>query len=178
MQIVPFVCDAFLNVKVEVQCFEKSAWSADHSGSTIFQLLMTNASSFAAQFPFFCVTDLGLNVSAAPEWGVERIASNGRRQLRFAPEKRFLLLQGDGMVACMLTVNWRMEHGVVVSTDAGNGCSPEGPRDLRFSCMTGAANFPPERTYVTVPAALVQSTAERAAFARPDFVDRRRLAAV
>jgi hypothetical protein len=177
MQIVTDTDRNLFSLSAEVIEVERSIWAADDAGSVAIGIAMTNQSAYVAQFPFLCMTDLGLNVEPAPGWQVEKIISNGRRLLRFSSEKKITLGFRDQTTACILDLKWRSQDGVLASIDAGDGFLPASSMQKLLCCMPGAANFPVERARLSIPLSLISAAVERSRLNRPAVADPLPLAA-
>jgi hypothetical protein len=120
-----------------------------HVGLPVY---LENHSSYPAQFPFFCVMDLGLNLQPEANWTLSRIASDGRKLVRCSFANGATLLPGDRLRAMTLVVSVLAGQGLRI---AFNGATPvplDSLRDLKLFTVTGAANFPAQRGSVTVAA--------------------------
>ena len=99
------------------------------------------------------MTDLGFNIQPAAFGQMERISAEGRRLVRFVLPPGTTLDSGKRVSICTLTISWRGGDPPFVAYDLGAGLALDALRDLRMFCVTGAANFPSERTHTVLTAA-------------------------
>ena len=126
-------------------------------GRIRYEISIVNHSSIPAQLPFFCVMDLGFNLEAHQGWQMDKIVSDGRKLLRCSFRGSATLMPAKRLVACSLVLRVSPANGVQVSYGAGAPVALDNFKDLRLFAISGAANFPPERGQLHVPAEEVRS---------------------
>ena len=127
--------------------------AGEREGTIPVSLMLENTSHVAAQLPFLCVTDLGFNIQPVIYGQMEKISADGRRLVRFVLPPGAVLDSGAKSSICTLTMSWRGGDPPFVAYDLGAGLGLDALRDLRMFCVTGAANFPSERTHIVLTAA-------------------------
>lgn len=159
MPAAPVTLRSLLNISAE---FPSAAGLPGpcEAGTLSIDLTIENSSHVPAQLPFLCVTDLGLNIHPVRAGRMEKIAADGRRLVRFGFESHTVLKPGDKLAICQLICGWRGCDAPVVSFDLGSGHPLDSLRDLRILCVSGAANFPSERSYLVLPAASIRKAIE------------------
>ena len=158
MLAVPVAVKPLLKISADITVqSELTIPCGQDSGTLSVAFTVENFSHVPAQLPFLCLTDLGLNIRPVRNGRMEKLSSDGRRLVRFGLEAPAVLSTGGKTVLCMLTLSWRGRDPASVSFDRGAGHEVEALRDLRLFCITGAANFPPERSTLTISANRVRS---------------------
>lgn len=112
---------------------------------------VVNQTTVPAQFPFFCVMDLGLNLEIQRDWDFKRIASDGRRLLRYTYQGSNSLLPGQKLTACRLVLKVTAPSTIFAAFGSDTPVALEKLKDLRLFTVTGAANFPAQRGILQVP---------------------------
>jgi len=110
-----------------------------------------NQTNVPAQFPFFCVMDLGLNLEIQRDWDFKRIASDGRRLLRYTYQGSNSLMPGEKLTACWLILKVAVPSTIFAAFGSDSPVALENLKDLRLFTVTGAANFPAQRGTLQVP---------------------------
>jgi hypothetical protein len=122
------------------------------SGICEISITLLNKSTHIAHQPFFCLTDLGLQLRPAPDWTMDEVVSI-RRMRRFAPVARQSRLEpGSEVLCCTISLLFSSIDGGFVEYEIGNWHRLEQLPDLRISCVVGAGNYPSERLPITVRA--------------------------
>ena len=132
------------------------------SGSNcVADLRLYNGGTHPAHHPFLCLPIMGFDLRPASSCAMREI-SGVRRMLRFARVDVTELRSGDAIHCCTL---------VLPFTSAGGGRLQYAPGiahrlgelpDIKFVCLAGAANYPPQRLPIVIPAAqLVAVTGRR-----------------
>jgi hypothetical protein len=169
MQLVNTGLNRFLDVETEEHRCEMTDWSGYCSGRVEYCIVVRNRSSYVAYLPFLCITDFGLNVRPANGWRLDRIATRGRKILRFMPAKSLCLKPTGTAAPCLLDINWRFCDGMLTAMDPGNGQLNSLPAEIGISVMTGAANIPVEKKHLLIRRDVISEAAERAVGASGDF---------
>jgi hypothetical protein len=123
-----------------------------NDGYLSLPIVIENVSQYPAQLPFLCLMDLGLNLIPQLGWRPDKIASDGRRLVRFAFTDPQPLPPGGRLHAVNVVAKIVMNDGIVISFNGGVPVALEALRDLRMFSVTGAANFPAARGHVVVAA--------------------------
>lgn len=139
--------------------------SADGSVSIVVHI--RNSSPVPAQLPFFCMTDLKMNVNAPQGWHMDHISSDGRRMVRFLPSIALSLAEGQTVPACILTADWFANGGFFISFSYGSRHALDQLRNMKLFCISGAANFPSQRSYLVIDADEVRAAVHAAAGVGP-----------
>ncbi len=149
MQASPVALKPLLRVTAE---YPRIAAAGETEGIIPLRLSIENTSHVAAQLPFLCVTDLGFNIHPGDDGQMEKISAEGRRLVRFLLPPGAVLHSREKVSICTLTITWRSGDPTMVAFDQGAGVGLDALRDLRMFCVTGAANFPSERTHIALAA--------------------------
>lgn len=132
--------------------FERSH-SHSARGQCLVDVFLKNNGDIAASFPFFCLTDLGLNVSPAPGWDKQEITSVRKIQRVTSCEMNSSTLESNAAAhCCTIILSYKSSFG---------GCLEFEPRreyllanfpNLNLMCVVGAGNYPSKRILLQVPA--------------------------
>ena len=152
MQSAPVASKPLLRVSASIADLKVAG---ERAGTIPVSLMIENTSHVPAQLPFLCVTDLGFNILPVAGGQMEKISAEARRLVRFQLPPGAVLRTGEKISICTLTISWRSGDPPLVAFDLGAGLALDALRDLRMFCVTGAANFPSERTSVVLAAAEV-----------------------
>jgi len=128
-----------------------------NEGYLSLPIVIENISQYPAQLPFLCVMDLGLNLVPQLGWRPSKIASDGRRLVRFAFTDANPLPPGGRLHAVSVVAKIVMNGGTAVSFNAGVPVALDALRDLRLFSVSGAANFPAVRSHLVVSADMIRS---------------------
>lgn len=150
MQVAPVAFKPLLKVTADIAGPAGAVAGGEMAGTIPVALALENTSHVTAQLPFLCVTDLGFNIHPVAQGQMEKISAEGRRLVRFHLEPGASLRSGEKLTICTLTISWRGRDPPFVSFDLGVGHALDALRDLRMFCVTGAANFPSERSHLTL----------------------------
>ena len=127
------------------------------SGICEVAIFLSNRSEHVAHRPFFCLTDLGLQLRPAANWLMDEVVSI-RRMRRFAPiDHPCELPRGAELECCAIGLLLTSDERGRIEYEAGNWHDFDALPDLRVNCVVGAGNFPSERLLVTVPAVALKA---------------------
>ncbi len=126
------------------------AASLQRDGRIGYAIFIENTSAVPAQLPFFCVMDLGLNLEAQRDWQLEKIVSEGRKLVRCSFRGITPLITAQPTLACTLFLHVSKANGGRVSFGAGAAVPPENFKDLKLFTISGAANFPAQRSQLLI----------------------------
>jgi hypothetical protein len=132
--------------------FERSA-SHRARGHCLVDVLLKNNGTIAASFPFFCLTNLGLNVSPANGWEKREITSVRKMQRFSTTEMDSSTLEPDAVAhCCTISLRYKFSFGGCLEFEPGSEYLLVNFPNLNLMCELGAGNFPSKRVLLQVPA--------------------------
>jgi hypothetical protein len=122
-------------------------------GHCLVDVLLKNNGTIAASFPFFCLTNLGLNVSPAPGWEKREITSVRKMQRFSSCEMDSSTLEPDAVAhCCTISLRYKFSFGGCLEFEPGSEYLLVNFPNLNLMCELGAGNFPSKRILLQVPA--------------------------
>lgn len=152
--------------------FERLA-NSPSKGFCFVDISLQNNGAIGANFPFLCITALGLNITPAAGW-TQRHIKIVRKMQRFAPIKDETL-QAQSVVECC-TIILRASFNAPASLEYERGSEHllESLPDLNLFCVVGAGNYPSKRVVLPIPSAAIKAVIEQK---NPRFKEPRRVQA-
>jgi hypothetical protein len=142
--------------------FERAP-SSPGRGFCLVDVQLRNNGKVPANFPFLCLTVLGLNTLPAFGWAQEEITII-RKMQRFTPFASVTLDAGAMTQCCTIKLRYKSAFGGSLEFEPGSEHLLTNFPNLNLTCVVGAGNFPSRRTILQVPATafrtLLKSTAE------------------
>ena len=120
-------------------------------GVCLVEVLLKNNGGVPANFPFFCLTVLGLNAVPAPGWAQEEVTLV-RKMQRFTPVTATTLDSGAQVQCCTIKLRYKSAFGGSLEFEPGSEHLLTAFPNLNLTCVVGAGNFPSRRTILQVPA--------------------------
>jgi len=130
--------------------FEGSPSSAGR-GFCLVDVLLRNSGRIPANFPFLCLTVLGLNTVPAFGWAQEEVTII-RKMQRFTPFASVTLDAGALAQCCTIKLRYKSAFGGSLEFEPGSEHLLTDFPNLNLTCVVGAGNFPSRRTLLQVPA--------------------------
>ena len=122
-------------------------------GHCLVDVLLKNNGVIAASFPFFCLTNLGLNVNPAPGWEKREITSVRKMQRFSTSEMDSSTLEQDAVAhCCTISLRYKFSFGGCLEFEPGSEYLLVNFPNLNLMCELGAGNYPSKRTLLQVPA--------------------------
>jgi hypothetical protein len=125
--------------------------SSPGRGFCLVDVLLKNNGRIPANFPFLCLTVLGLNTVPAFGWAQEEITII-RKMQRFAPFASVTLDAGALAQCCIIKLRYKSAFGGSLEFEPGSEHLLTDFPNLNLTCVVGAGNFPSRRTLLQVPA--------------------------
>ena len=125
--------------------------SSPGRGFCLVDVMLKNNGGIPANFPFFCLTVLGLNAIPAPDWAQEEITIV-RKMQRFTPVTSVTLDSGAQVQCCTIKLRYKSAFGGSLEFEPGSEHLLTDFPNLNLTCVVGAGNFPSRRTLLQVPA--------------------------
>ncbi len=130
--------------------FERVPSSAGR-GFCLVDVQLRNSGRIPANFPFLCLTVLGLNTVPAFGWAQEEITII-RKMQRFTPFASVTLDSGALTQCCTIKLRYKSAFGGSLEFEPGSEHLLTDFPNLNLTCVVGAGNFPSKRTLLQVPA--------------------------
>jgi hypothetical protein len=130
--------------------FERSP-SSPGRGFCLVDVQLRNSGRIPANFPFLCLTVLGLNTVPAFGWAQEEITII-RKMQRFTPFASVTLDAGALTQCCTIKLRYKSAFGGSLEFELGSEHLLTNFPNLNLTCVVGAGNFPSRRTLLQVPA--------------------------
>ena len=144
--------------------FERAP-SSPGRGFCLVDVQLKNNGRVPANFPFLCLTVLGLNTVPAFGWAQEEITII-RKMQRFTPFASVTLDAGASAQCCTIKLRYKSAFGGSLEFEPGSEHLLTNFPNLNLTCVVGAGNFPSRRTILQVPSTafrtLLKNTAEAA----------------
>jgi hypothetical protein len=144
--------------------FERAP-SSPGRGFCLVDVQLRNNGRVPANFPFLCLTVLGLNTLPAFGWAQEEITIV-RKMQRFTPFASVTLDAGASAQCCTVKLRYKSAFGGSLEFEPGSEHLLTNFPNLNLTCVVGAGNFPSRRTILQVPATafrtLLKNTADAA----------------
>ena len=122
-------------------------------GHCLVDVLLKNNGTIAASFPFFCLTNLGLNVSPAHGWEKREITSVRKMQRFSSSELASSTLEPDAVAhCCTISLRYKFSFGGCLEFEPGSEHLLANFPNLNLMCEVGAGNYPSKRILLQVPA--------------------------
>jgi hypothetical protein len=134
--------------------FEPSPNSSGR-GFCLVDIFLKNNSPVAANFPFVCITALGLNIAPASNW-VQREIKLVRKMKRFSSLTDGILDTQTEVHCCTIVLRYDFNSDGCLEFEYGNKHPLRSLPDLNLVCVVGAGNFPSTRVLLLVPAAEIK----------------------
>ena len=139
--------------------------SSPGRGFCLVDVLLGNAGRIPANYPFLCLTVLGLKAIPAFGWAQEEITII-RKMQRFTPFASVTLDAGALTQCCTIKLRYKAAFGGSLEFEPGSEHLLTNFPNLNLTCVVGAGNFPSRRTLLQVPASafrmVLNSTADAA----------------
>ena len=120
-------------------------------GFCLVDVLLSNTGLIPANFPFFCLTVLGLNAAPAPGWAQQEITIV-RKMQRYTPVTSSTLDPGALAQCCTIKLRYKSAFGGSLEFEPRSEHLLTDFPNLNLTCVVGAGNFPSRRTLLQVPA--------------------------
>lgn len=130
--------------------FERAP-SSPGRGFCLVDVQLKNNGRVPANFPFLCLTVLGLNTLPAFGWAQEEITII-RKMQRFTPFTSVTLDAGAMTQCCTIKLRYKSAFGGSLEFEPGSEHLLTNFPNLNLTCVVGAGNFPSRRTILQVPA--------------------------
>ena len=122
-------------------------------GHCLVDVLLKNNGAIAASFPFFCLTNLGLNVNPVSGWEKREITSVRKMQRFSTSEMDSSTLEPDAVVhCCTISLRYKFSFGGCLEFEPGSEYLLANFPNLNLMCELGAGNYPSKRVLLQVPA--------------------------
>jgi len=132
--------------------FERAA-SHPGRGHCLVDVLLKNNGAIAASFPFFCLTNLGLNVNPVHGWEKREITSVRKMQRFSTNEMDSSTLEPDVVAhCCTISLRYKFSFGGCLEFEPGSEYLLANFPNLYLMCEVGAGNYPSKRILLQVPA--------------------------
>ena len=125
--------------------------SSPGRGLCLVDVLLRNNGKIPANFPFLCLTVLGLNTVPAFGWAQEEITII-RKMQRFTPFASVTLDAGALAQCCTIKLRYKSAFGGSLEFEPGSERLLTDFPNFNLTCVVGAGNFPSRRTLLQVPA--------------------------
>ncbi len=125
--------------------------SSPGRGFCLVDVQLRNNGRIPANFPFLCLTVLGLNTVPAFGWAQEEITII-RKMQRFTPFASVTLDAGAMAQCCTIKLRYKSAFGGSLEFEPGSEHLLTNFPNLNLTCVVGAGNFPSRRTLLQVPA--------------------------
>jgi len=125
--------------------------SSPGRGFCLVDVLLKNNGRIPANFPFLCLTVLGLNTVPAFGWAQEEITII-RKMQRFTPFASVTLDARALAQCCTVKLRYKSAFGGSLEFEPGSEHLLTDFPNLNLTCVVGAGNFPSRRTLLQVPA--------------------------
>lgn len=129
-------------------------------GFCLVEVFLRNNGTIAANFPFFCLTALGLNAIPAPGWAQQDVTLV-RKLTRFTPLDRDTLDPGTEAHCCTISLRYKPNFGGCLEFEPGSEHLLANFPNLNLTCVTGAGNYPSKRMILQVPATALRGIIEK-----------------
>ena len=129
-------------------------------GFCLVDLLLMNNGSIDANFPFLCMTELGLNVTAASGWA-QRDIKLVRKMKRFSTLSESMLRPNAEVHCCTIILKSNFHSDGCLEFEHGNRHPLGALPDLNLVCVVGAGNYPSSRLSLQVPATAIKEVVEQ-----------------
>jgi hypothetical protein len=149
--------------------FERSPSSAAR-GFCLVDVQLRNSGRVPANFPFLCLTVLGLNTVPAFGWAQEEITII-RKMQRFTPFASVTLDAGAMTQCCTIKLRYKSAFGGSLEFEPGSEHLLTNFPNLNLTCVVGAGNFPSRRTILQVPSTAFRTLLKSAADAADALTD-------
>ena len=131
-------------------------------GFCLVDVQLRNNGRIPANFPFLCLTVLGLNTVPAFGWAQEEITII-RKMQRFTPFASVTLDAGAMTQCCTIKLRYKSAFGGSLEFEPGSEHLLTNFPNLNLTCVVGAGNFPSRRTILQVPASAFRTLLKSAA---------------
>jgi hypothetical protein len=144
--------------------------SSPGRGFCLVDVLLKNNGRIPANFPFLCLTVLGLNTVPAFGWAQEEITII-RKMQRFTPFASVTLDAGAMTQCCTIKLRYKSAFGGSLEFEPGSEHLLTNFPNLNLTCVVGAGNFPSRRTILQVPATAFRAVLKSASDAAEPIAD-------
>ena len=144
--------------------------SSPGRGFCLVDVLLKNNGRIPANFPFLCLTVLGLNTVPAFGWAQEEITII-RKMQRFTPFASVTLDAGAMTQCCTVKLRYKSAFGGSLEFEPGSEHLLTNFPNLNLTCVVGAGNFPSRRTILQVPATAFRAVLNSEADAAESIAD-------
>ena len=144
--------------------------SSPGRGFCLVDVLLKNNGRIPANFPFLCLTVLGLNTVPAFGWAQEEITII-RKMQRFTPFASVTLDAGAFTQCCTIKLRYKSAFGGSLEFEPGSEHLLTNFPNLNLTCVVGAGNFPSRRTILQVPATAFRTLLKSAADATESLAE-------
>lgn len=125
----------------------------------LVDILLKNNGAIAANYPFLCITSLGLNVVAATGWTQSDIKLI-RKMKRFTPLKNNTLESQTEAHCCTIALRYKFQSAKCLEFEPGSDHPLSELSNLNLVCAVGAGNYPSKRVLLQVPATAFKTIIE------------------
>ncbi len=151
-------------------CGLNASPSSPGRGFCLVDVQLRNNGRIPANFPFLCLTVLGLNTVPAFGWAQEEITII-RKMQRFTPFASVTLDAGALTQCCTIKLRYKSAFGGSLEFEPGSEHLLTNFPNLNLTCVVGAGNFPSRRTILQVPATAFRTLLKSAADAAELLAD-------
>ena len=144
--------------------------SSPGRGFCLVDVQLRNNGKVPANFPFLCLTVLGLNTVPAFGWAQEEITII-RKMQRFTPFASVTLDAGAFTQCCTIKLRYKSAFGGSLEFEPGSEHLLTNFPNLNLTCVVGAGNFPSRRTILQVPATAFRTVLKSAADAMESLAE-------
>jgi hypothetical protein len=129
-------------------------------GICFVDISLQNNGAIGANFPFLCITSLGLNITPAAGWA-QRHIKIVRKMQRFAPIKNDTLEPQSEVACCTIMLRSKFNTEGYIEYERGSEHPIATLPDLNLLCVVGAGNYPSKRVVVPVPSTAIKTVIEQ-----------------
>ncbi len=134
---------------------------SSHSGRGLchVDVSLKNTGTIVANYPFLCLTALGLKIGPAPGWKQYEVTIV-RKMQRFTPTYIFTLEPDTEVHCCTITLRYKFNFGGCLEFEPGSEHLLSNFPNLNLICAVGAGNYPSKRVLLQVPATALRAIIE------------------
>lgn len=137
-------------------------------GFCLVDISITNNGDIEANFPFLCITELGLNLAPATGWA-QRDIKLVRKMKRFSTLSESMLKPKTEVHCCTIILRSNFHADECLEFEQGSRHPLSALPDLNLVCVVGAGNHPSTRISLQIPAKEIKATIEQSELRVPEL---------
>ena len=130
------------------------------SGQCLVDIFIKNNGAIGANYPFLCLTELGLHVVPATGWA-QRDIKLVRKMKQFTHVSKEIFVSGADIHCCTIILKYNFNYAGSLEFERGKVHGINSLPDLNLVCVVGAGNYPSKRVLLRVPSSAVKAVIER-----------------